>query len=172
MNRLPLIILSLLLVCSCATQRKVVDTIPVKDSTNVEVRYKVIERIDTVLITLPVQTAERTTADTTSTLETDYAKSTASILPNGQLYHNLETKPQPVPVPVKNKTEERDSVMIREVEIPVPQPFRVEVNRLTWFQQAQIYGCRVMVCLLALGLIIRYRKGIAAFIARLCRLIR
>ena len=105
-------------------------------------------------------------------MENDYAKSTATILPNGLLYHDLETKPQPVPVPVKNTSEERDSVMVREVEIPVPYPVEVEVNRLTWFQQAQIYGCRILVALLALGLIIRNRKGIMAFISRLCRLIR
>lgn len=172
MRRFLIIAVLALLVCSCATQRKTAVPLPTKDSTNVEVRYKLIERIDTVLTTLPPQTAERTTNDTTSTLENDYAKSTASILPNGLLYHNLETKPQPIPVPVKNKSEERDSVRTREVEVPVPYPVEVEVNRLTWFQQAQIYGCRILVALLALGLIIHYRKGIMAFISRLCRLIR
>lgn len=138
----------------------------------VRVRYKLIESIDTVFVTLPQQTVERMTRDTTSTLENDYAKSTAKILPDGLLYHDLETKPQPVPVSVKSTREERDSSMIREVETPVPYPVEVEVNRLTWLQQAQIYGCRIMVALLALGLIIRYRKDLLAFIIRLCRLIR
>lgn len=172
MKHLTILASLLCLLCSCATQRKTAIPVPVNDSTRVEVRYKLIESIDTVFVTLPPQTVERTTPDTTSTLENDYAKSTATILPNGLLYHDLETKPQPVPVPVKNTSEERDSVMVREVEIPVPYPVEVEVNRLTWFQQAQIYGCRILVALLALGVIIRNRKGIMAFISRLCWLIR
>lgn len=172
MKRITIIAATVSLLCSCATQKKAIETIPTKDSINTEVHYKYIERIDTVFVPLPAQKAEVTTPDTTSTLENDYAKSTASILPNGLLYHDLETKPQPVPVPVKTTSAERDSVRTREVEVPVPYPVEVEVNRLTWFQQAQIYGCRVLVALLALGVIIRYRKGILAFISRLCRLIR
>ena len=172
MKRLTILAYILCLLCSCATQRKEAVPLPANDSTMVRVRYKLIESIDTVFVTLPQQTVERTTLDTTSTLENDYAKSTAKILPDGLLYHDLETKPQPVPVSVKSTREERDSSMIREVETPVPYPVEVEVNRLTWLQQAQIYGCRIMVALLALGLIIRYRKDLLAFIIRLCRLIR
>lgn len=162
----------LFLLCSCATQHKTAVPLLSNDSTRVEVRYKFIERIDTVFVTLPQQTVERTTKDTISTLENDYAKSTAKILPDGLLYHDLETKQQPVPVPVKSTSEERDSVMVREVEIPVPYPVEVEVNHLTWLQQTQIYGCRILVAIIALGMIIRYRKGLLAFISRLCRLIR
>ena len=172
MKRLTVLAPILCLLCSCATERKAAVPLPANDSTMVRVRYKLIESIDTVFVTLPQQTVERTTRDTTSTLENDYAKSTAKILPDGLLYHDLETKPQPVPVSVKSTREERDSSMIREVETPVPYPVEVEVNRLTWLQQAQIYGCRIMVALLALGLIIRYRKDLLAFIIRLCRLIR
>lgn len=172
MKRLTILAPILCLLCSCATGRKAAVPLPANDSTMVRVRYKLIESIDTVFVTLPQQTVERMTRDTTSTLESDYAKSTAKILPDGLLYHDLETKPQPVPVSVKSTREERDSSMIREVETPVPYPVEVEVNRLTWLQQAQIYGCRIMVALLALGLIIRYRKDLLAFIIRLCRLIR
>lgn len=172
MKRLTILAPILCLLCSCATQRNAAVPLTANDSTMVRVRYKLIESIDTVFVTLPQQTVERMTRDTTSTLENDYAKSTAKILPDGLLYHDLETKPQPVPVPVKSTIEERDSSMIREVETPVPYPVEVEVNHLTWLQQAQIYGCRIMVALLALGLIIRYRKDLLAFIIRLCRLIR
>ena len=172
MKRLTILAPILCLLCSCATERKVAVPLPANDSTMVRVRHKLIQSIDTVFVTLPQQTVERMTRDTISTLENDYAKSTAKILPDGLLYHDLETKPQPVPVSVKSTREERDSSMIREVETPVPYPVEVEVNRLTWLQQAQIYGCRIMVALLALGLIIRYRKDLLAFIIRLCRLIR
>lgn len=172
MKRLPIILALLLIVSSCATQHKAIVPPIVSDSVRVEMRYKTIESIDTVFVTLPPQTMERVIPDTTSTLENDYAKSTASILPNGLLSHRLETKQQPVPVPVKNKSEQRDGVVIREVETSVPYPVEVEVNHLTRFQQVQIYGFRVLVAIAALGLIIRYRKGILAFISRLYRLIR
>lgn len=171
MKRLPISLALLLIVNSCATQYKAVAPLTVSDSVRGEVRYKTIERIDTVFVTLPPQTMERITFDTTSTLENDYAKSTASILPNGLLSHRLEAKQQPVPVPVKNKSEQRDSVVIREVEIPVPYPVKVEVNHLTWVQQAQIHGFQALVAIVALWLIIRNRKGILVFISRLFRLI-
>lgn len=155
-----------LLVCSCATTKRTPTVVTTRDSVRTEIKYKLIERIDTVLVTLPPQSVERMTADTTSTLETDYAKSTATILPNGLLFHNLETKQSPVPVPTKKTEESRDSVAYVEKEIPVPYPVETEVNRLTWFQQAQIYGCRVLVALLAVLALVRYRRGIIAFVRR------
>ena len=120
---------------------------PTQDSIRTEIKYKLIESIDTVFITLPPQTVERTSPDTTSTLENDYAKTTATILPNGLLFHNLETKQTPVPVPAKKTEEQRDSIVYQGKEVPVPYPVEVEVNRLTWAQQAQIYGFRVLVAL-------------------------
>lgn len=154
------------LVCSCATTRPRPTIVTTRDSIITETKYELIERIDTVFVTLPAQTAERTTADTTSTLETDFAKSTASILPNGLLYHNLETKQQPVPVPSKKVEERKDSVVYREKEVPMPYPVEVEVNRLTWAQQAQIYGFRILVALIAIFALVRYRRGIFAIVRR------
>lgn len=154
------------LVCSCATTRLRPTIVTTRDSIITETKYELIERIDTVFVTLPAQTAERTTADTTSTLETDFAKSTASILPNGLLYHNLETKQQPVPVPSKKVEERKDSVVYREKEVPMPYPVEVEVNRLTWAQQAQIYGFRILVALIAIFALVRYRRGIFAIVRR------
>lgn len=155
-----------ILVCSCATTKRTPTVVTTRDSIRTEIQYKLIERIDTVLVTLPPQFAERTTPDTTSTLENDYAKSTATILPNGLLFHNLETKQTPVPVPTKKTEEKRDSVVYREKEIPVPYPVEVEVNRLTWLQQAQIYGFRILVAIAASLALIRYRRKIFAFVRR------
>ena len=148
------------IVCSCATTKPTATVVPTQDSIRTEIRYKLIESIDTVFITLPPQTAERTTPDTTSTLENDYAKTTATILPNGMLFHNL------VPVPTKKTEAQRDSVVYREKEVPVPYPVEVEVNRLSWMQQAQIYGFRVLVAILLLGAAVRYRKKIFQFVRR------
>lgn len=162
---LPIAILAAI-VCSCATTKPTATVVPTQDSIRTEIRYKLIESIDTVFITLPPQTAERTTPDTTSTLENDYAKTTATILPNGMLFHNLETKQTPVPVPTKKTEAQRDSVVYREKEVPLPYPVEVEVNRLSWMQQAQIYGFRVLVAILLLGAAVRYRKKIFQFVRR------
>lgn len=166
MRHIPVIAFLALLVCSCATTKHAPTVVTTRDSIVTETHYELIERVDTVYVTLPAETAERTTPDTTSTLENTYAKSTASILPNGLLFHNLETKPQPVPVPVKNSTERRDSIMERRIEVPVPYPVETEVNVLTWWQQAQIYGFRVVVALLAIFALVRYRKRIFAIVRR------
>ncbi len=166
MRHLLTIAIFALLVCSCATTKPKTTIVSTRDSVRTETKYERIERIDTVFVSLPHQTAERTTADTTSTLENDYAKSTASILPNGLLFHNLETKQKPVPVPSKKVEEHKDSIVYREVEVPKPYPVEVEVNRLTWAQQAQIYGCRVLVALIAIFALVRYRKGIFAIVRR------
>lgn len=155
-----------LLVCSCATTKPRTTVVPTQDSIRTEIKYKLIESIDTVFITIPPQTVERTSPDTTSTLENDYAKTTATILPNGLLFHNLETKQTPVPVPAKKTEEQRDSIVYQGKEVPVPYPVEVEVNRLTWAQQAQIYGFRVLVALLLVGAAIRYRKKILGIVRR------
>lgn len=155
-----------LLVCSCATTKPRTTIVSTQDSIRTEIKYKLIESIDTVFITLPPQTVERTSPDTTSTLENDYAKTTATILPNGMLFHNLETKQTPVPIPTKKTEAQRDSVVYREKEVPVPYPVEVEVNRLSWMQQAQIYGFRVLVAILLLGAAVRYRKKIFQFVRR------
>ena len=162
---LPIAILAAI-VCSCATTKPTATVVPTQDSIRTEIRYKLIESIDTVFITLPPQTVERTSPDTTSTLENDYAKTTATILPNGLLFHNLETKHTPVPVPTKKTEAQRDSVVYREKEVPVPYPVEVEVNRLSWMQQAQIYGFRVLVAILLLGAAVRYRKKIFQYVRR------
>jgi len=162
---LPIAILAAI-VCSCATTKPTATVVPTQDSIRTEIRYKLIESIDTVFITLPPQTAERTIPDTTSTLENDYAKTTATILPNGMLFHNLETKQTPVPVPTKKTEAQRDSVVYREKEVPVPYTVEVEVNRLSWMQQAQIYGFRLLVAILLLGAAVRYRKKIFQFVRR------
>lgn len=169
MNRqiLLYVAVSVFLVCSCSTARRTAVIVTAHDSLRSETQYKYVERIDTVLVTLPRQTAECITPDTTSTLETDFALSTATVRADGSLRHTLETKPQSVPVPSKTTAERKDSIVYREVEVPVPYPVTEEVNRLTWWQQAQIYGCRVMVALFVLLAIVRCRKKILPFIRSL-----
>lgn len=104
-------ILAMIMVCivyilaaGCATKRKAMaettsstETSKVereKDSTITETHEttKVTERLVPVEVEIPAASKERTTNDTTSVLETDLYKSTAS-WKDGVLHHTLEAKP-------------------------------------------------------------------------------
>ena len=104
---LPLLLL--LAASSCGTVR----TLPVQDSTRVEVR--VMEKIvrDTAWVELPVIIEKRTTLDTASILENKYAKSEA-VVSGGVLFHSLATKPVREPVTVETKEIVRDSIVYRD----------------------------------------------------------
>ncbi len=81
--------------------------------------------IDTLLVSLPEQRAERHTPDSTSHLETDAAISDAAILPDGSLFHSLEQKPTPIPVAVPLSA---DTIEV-EIERPMPYPVPAELTR-------------------------------------------
>lgn len=97
---ISLLLLIALLLTACGTPKKLTTT--QQDSTRIEIRETVIYVPDTVFVEIPAQTAERTTQDSTSHLENDYALSDARINPDGSLYHDLKTKPQEKPVPIEN----------------------------------------------------------------------
>ena len=94
----------MLLLAGCATKKKAMaettsstETSKVereKDSTITETHEttKVTERLVPVEVEIPAASKERTTHDTTSVLETDLYKSTAS-WKDGVLHHTLEAKP-------------------------------------------------------------------------------
>lgn len=90
------------------------------DSVRVETRYVKYTEKDTVYLEIPAQTAERTTEDSTSHLENDYAVSDARINADGTLYHDLRTKPQKKPVPTEKQVERKDSIVYRNKEVEVP----------------------------------------------------
>ena len=114
------------------------------DSVRVEVRERIVEVRDTVEVYLPDERVENTTADTTSRLETSAAVSTASVRA-GKLHHALRNKQQPIGVAVDLKvkvddiTTERITTIRTVVEVPA---------ELTWWQQTQIKGFRILALLL------------------------
>jgi hypothetical protein len=113
-----------------------------------------------VFIEIPAQTAERTTADSTSHLENDYATSDAKINPDGTLYHNLNTKPQTKPVPTDKKIERRDSIVYQAKYID--REITVEVERhLSWWEKTQIYGFWAVIVIMVIA---TYRKRILSLI--------
>lgn len=156
---------SFLLLAGCRTAERV----PVyvrNDSIRTEVRTVTRFVKDTLLVPIPAQTAERTTADSTSTLENDYAISEARINADGTLYHGLRTKPHDMEVEFDKPVQRTDSTTTRagtETEVRT-----VEVEReLTWWEQAQLYGFRVLAALAAAWLAWKYRNDIITLIRRL-----
>lgn len=121
---LPLLLL--LTASACSTVR----TLPVQDSTLVEVRYETKTVHDTAYVELPVIVEKVATLDTASLLENKYAKSAASVS-GGVLTHSLETKPVREPVSVEKQIVYRDSLVYRDKV----QTVTVEVEKkLTWWQ--------------------------------------
>ncbi len=161
MVRMICFILLALVACSCRSAKYA--TCNNRDSTRIEVRTQTILVPDTVYLEIPVQTAERTTRDSTSHLENDYAVSDARINADGTLYHDLRTKPQRKPVPTEKAVERRDSVVYvnRDIEVPIPiekSPGWWEQTCIKWFP----YTLGAIVLLLCLV----FRKPLLAIVRR------
>lgn len=156
----------LFIVSGCCTQRRVVEqnttVIQQKDSANTEVRVeKVIEYLtDTVYIKIPAQMAERTTQDSTSHLENDYATSDARINQDGTLYHDLKTKPQEIASEFQKPVERNDSVRTeyktKTKYITLTEKKEVE-KELTWWQHTCIkwFPWCLILLIIAIGYILR-----------------
>ena len=134
--RFALPLLLLLAASACGTVR----TLPVQDSTRVEV--KVVEKIvkDTAWFELPVIVEKEATLDTASVLENKYAKSEA-VVSGGVLHHSLQTKPVREPVSIEYKEIVRDSIVYRdrvvredvyiEKQLSFWQSFRIKLGGFT-----------------------------------------
>lgn len=139
MGKVAFISLIALCLTACSPCRSVITSETAQDSVRVEVRERVVYVPDTITVEIPAQSSERTTADSLSFLENEYAESTARVNPDGTLFHDLKTKPQVKPVPIDRPVEYRDSIVYRD-------RFRdrtntVEVERdLTWWEKTRIYG--------------------------------
>lgn len=157
---------AILLLTGCAAGRKAGQQTASKDSTRVEVRIEKVIKTDTVYIDIPKIVEKNVTKEDHSFLENEYAKSEASIDSTGMLHHSLETKPQKKPVPVQTESERRDSVIYKNRDVLVEKPVFIE-KELSWVQQAQIYGFRVMVAIAALWALIKYRKKITTFVRKI-----
>lgn len=156
MKHIIFILAAVLLLGSCCPCRHLTTTTNMQDSTHVEVRTETIYVPDTVFVEIPAQTAERTTADSTSHLENDYATSDAKINSDGTLFHDLKTKPQQKPVPTKKQIERNDSIIYKYKYIDKVVTVTVEVEReLSWWEKTQIYGFWVALVIIV---IIRRKK--------------
>lgn len=148
----------ILLLTACGTSRKL--TTVQSDSVRVEV-VKTVEYIhDTVTVEIPAQTAERTTRDSSSHLENDFAESDARINSDGTLYHDLRTKPQEKEIPVEVPKERKDSIIYHNIEVENIVPVERE---LTKWQRTQMRGFWVVLVVLVVYV---FRKPFLALIRR------
>ncbi|MBR4351488.1 MAG: hypothetical protein IKQ01_00295 [Bacteroidales bacterium] len=141
---LPLLLL--LAASACGTVR----TLPVQDSTRVEVRVEKEYVVDTAWVELPVIVERVATLDTVSVLENRYAKSEA-VVSGGMLSHSLETKPVKEPVKIQKEIVYRDSLVFRDRI--VKEEVKVEKDLTPWQTLKMRTGG---VCLIAMLLIIIY----------------
>lgn len=138
-KKLFILLAAVSLMWGCCPCRNLIRETARQDSTRVEVRTKTVLVPDTVFVEIPAQTAERTTRDSVSHLENDYATSDARINPDGSLYHDLMTKAQKKAVETDKKIETRDSLVYRDRYLKVKE--KVSVPRdLTKFQKCEIFG--------------------------------
>ncbi len=153
-----------LLLTACRTSRPIETQAYQRDSVRVEYRERTVFVPDTVFFEIPAQSSERTTADSSSHLENDYATSDARINIDGTLYHTLKSKPQAKPVPTQKPIEYRDNIIYRD---RVNDNKRVITKyvpyKLSWWEQTQIYGFWIFIAFLGIA----YRKKILRFLVRI-----
>lgn len=152
-----------LLLTGCGSHRHIATSTQAKDSTRVEVRIETVYVTDTLLVEIPAQAAERTTADSVSHLETDYATSDARINPDGTLYHSLANKPQQKPVEFQKPVERTDSIVYRDrVKIEtVKETVEVERN-YSWWDKTRFFASYAFL----LWLLVRYRRPLFSWLSR------
>lgn len=165
MKRVILLMAAVLLLGGCCTCRKATTQVVEQrqDSTHIEYRERTVYVPDTVFVEIPKQTAERTTADSVSHLENDYASSDARINTDGTLTHTLQSKKQVKPIPTEKRIEYRDSIVYRDRGHTQTNTVTEYVERKrSWWKQTQIYGFWVAIIIVA----IVYRKKIFKAVVR------
>ena len=147
--------------CGCCPCRHLTTEKNSQDSTRVEVRTQTILVPDTVYLEIPSQTVERTTRDSVSHLENDYAVSDARINADGSLYHDLRTKVQKRAIETDKRVETRDSLIYRDKVVNVKETVSVP-RELTTFQKIQIFGFWLLLVLVVfvvcLNRLLKYEK--------------
>lgn len=138
MKKIAVLIIAIIALTGCKSAKQVQNQLPVVPiETNTDTKIIHTESIDTVFVEIPAQSAERTTPERFSHLETDYAQSDAKINTDGTLTHTLKNKPTKHPAPVKNTA---DTVYVEkaiEKPVPVEVPFPIE-RELTWWEKMRL----------------------------------
>lgn len=142
MKQLMLLLLVIIVFGSCRPRPTVATAVPVREVVTKVVTNTVTERDTLYLVALPADTQVNRTTDTTSVLRNSFSVSTADVS-YGVLTHTLSNLDSARVIGkvrlVENETLEVDSVPYK-VEVPV----YIEVNKLTFWQDLQIRGFKVL----------------------------
>ncbi len=159
-NKIILGFIAFLLLTSCGAGKQLPIQTEQRDSVRIEVRKETKYIRDTVFLTVPAQSAENTTRDTSSHLETDYAESDARITPDGTLYHSLKNKEQEKPIPVDVPVTQKDSIVYRDKFIYET----IEVERdITGWQKWQMRSFWILLSIMTVYVL---RKPLLSLIRR------
>jgi hypothetical protein len=144
-------------------------TLTDRDSTATTTKTVTVYIRDTVTVMIPLQSSERTTSDSMSYLENDFACSLARINADGTFTHTLQTKSGNISIgfdkPVQ--TTETTTERIREIEKPVPVNVPIEVERkLTVWEKACIKSAPGLFIALLAALGYVFRKPLLAVARR------
>ena len=120
-----LLFLILLLFVSCST----IKYVPVKETEYVTVTETL---VDTVIKWVPpIEKVDKETKDTTSTVETSLAKSTATVS-NGTLHHSIENKKDSIRTKIVYKDKIVTKTEYKEVPVEVEVEKKVVPNWCWW----------------------------------------
>ena len=149
--RLATLLATLLATFSCCPCRHLATG--TTDSTRVEVRERIVKVRDTVVVELPAERVEVITPDTTSTVQTSLATSTATVS-GGVLTHSIENKHTAIRKPTEARVEVRDSIIYRNRQTTKV----VEVEReLTAWQRFRLDGFWVLLSVVLLSVVLKLK---------------
>ena len=144
MKRLLLFIL--LLFVSCST----IKYVPVKETEYVTVTETIVDTV--IKWTPPIEKVDKETKDTTSTVETSLAKSTATVS-NGTLHHTIENKKDSVKTKIVYKDKIIKQTEYKEVPVEVEVEKKVVPSWCWWMLGINILAAIVF----AIRLYFRFR---------------
>lgn len=147
------------LISGCCTQQKLGTSSLTERSGEIRVETYIEYRIDTMYIDIPSQMAEKTTRDSISYLENDYAISEARINIDGSLFHSLNTKSQKKAIEFQKPIERKDSIRTEYIYTNTEIPIEVE-RELTFWEATCIRLFPWSVALLVLTIGLYFRKPI------------
>ena len=161
-HRAAIALLALCLLASCKTAKPPA-VVQQRDSLRTEVRHEITYVPDTVYVEIPAQRAERTTRDSISILQNDYALSLARVNKDGTLFHELRTKPQKKPAEVMRPVERRDSIVYKDKYKEVPVTVEKQPTKMERMKQKAFWP--MLLCLM-LAFIYIFRKPIGTLLKR------
>ena len=144
MNRILFLIL--LLLTSCST----IKYVPVKETEYVTVTETIVDTV--IKWAPPIENVDKETKDTTSTVETSLAKSTATVS-NGTLHHTIENKKDSIKTKIVYKDKIVERIEYKEVPVEVEVEKKVVPSWCWWMLGINILAIIVF----AIRLYFRFR---------------